>query len=170
MEAGAGHEAMAGMAGMGSRYSGEGAWIFIAGLSAAKLGDASAAEQARDRLSALRKGVESGGDAYAAKPFAIMENEVASAAQLARGQRAEAVRLAKTAADIESSMAAPSGPPEPIKPAFEFYGEALLDEGRAAEAAAAFQQELLRTPKRTPSVDGLTRATAKSGPATAQKR
>ena len=48
--------------------------------------------------------MESGGDAYAAKPFAIMENEVASAAQLARGQKAEAVRLAKEAADIESTL------------------------------------------------------------------
>jgi hypothetical protein len=165
------HDSMPGMPGMGARYSGEGAWIFIAGLSAAKLGDANAAEQARDKLSAMRKSVESGGDAYAAKPFAIMENEVASVAQLARGQKAEAVRLAKLAADIESTMAAPSGPPEPIKPALEFYGEVLLDAGRPAEAAAAFQQELLRTPKRTPSVEGLARATGKnSGAATAAKR
>src|SRR5579864_223298 len=100
--AGAEHESMPGMPGMGARYSGEGAWIFIAGLSAAKLGDPNEAEHARDRLSAMRKSVESGGDAYAAKPFAIMENEVASAAQLARGQKDEAVRLAKQAADIES--------------------------------------------------------------------
>jgi tetratricopeptide (TPR) repeat protein len=165
------HDSMPGMPGMGTRYSGEGAWIFIAGLSAAKLGDASAAEQARDKLSAMRKSVESGGDAYAAKPFAIMENEIASAAQLARGQKAEAVRLAKLAADIESTMAAPSGPPEPIKPALEFYGEMLLDAGRPAEAAVAFQQELMRTPKRTPSLEGLARATGKNGgAATAAKR
>jgi tetratricopeptide (TPR) repeat protein len=171
MDGGGGHESMPGMPGMGTRYSGEGAWIFIAGLSAARMGDASAAEQARDRLSAMRKSVESGGDAYAAKPFAIMENEVASAAQLARGQKAEAVRLAKQAADIELTLAAPSGPPEPIKPALEFYGEVLLDAGRPTEAAAAFQQELLRTPNRTPSVEGLARATGKSsGAATAQKR
>jgi tetratricopeptide (TPR) repeat protein len=164
------HESMPGMPGMGARYSGEGAWIFIAGLSAAKLGDAAEAERARDRLSAMRKSVESGGDAYAAKPFAIMENEVASAAQLARGQKAEAVRLAKQAADIESTLAAPSGPPEPIKPALEFYGEVLLNAGRPAEAAAAFQQALLRTPKRTPSMEGLARATKTSGPSTAAKR
>ena len=115
--------------------------------------------------------MESGGDAYAAKPLAIMENEVAAAAQLARGQKSEAVRLAKEAADIESTLAAPSGPPEPIKPALEFYGEVLLDAGRPSEAATAFQQELLRTPKRTPSVEGLARANGKSsGAATAAKR
>ncbi len=169
-EAGAEHESMPGMPGMGTRYAGEGAWIFIAGLSAAKLGDADEADRARAKLDALRQSVESGGDAYAAKPFAIMANEVASAALLARGQKADAVRLAKQAADIESTLAAPSGPPEPIKPALEFYGETLLDAGRPAEAAAAFQQELLRTPKRTPSVDGLARATGKSSSqATAKK-
>ena len=165
------HESMPNMPGMGGRYSGQGAWIFIAGLSAAKMGDADEADRARARLSAMQQSVESGGDAYAAKPFAIMENEVASAAQLVRGQKADAVRLAKQAADIESTLAAPSGPPEPIKPALEFYGEVLLDAGRPAEAATAFQQELLRTPKRTPSVEGLARATAKAGgPATAVKR
>jgi len=170
-DAPADHDMMPGMPAMGARYTGQGAWVFIAGLSAAKLGDPSQAERARARLSAMRRSVESGGDAYAAKPFAIMENEVASAVQLALGQKVEAVRLAKQAADIESTMAAPSGPPEPIKPALEFYGEVLLDAGRPSEAATAFQQELLRTPKRTPSVEGLARAAAKGdGPATAVKR
>ena len=102
--------------------------------------------------------MESGGQAYAAKPFAIMEKEVASAAQLARGQKAEAVGLAKAAVDIELSLSPPTGPPDPIKPALEFYGEVLLDAGRPGEAAAAFQQQLLRTPNRTPSVEGLKRA------------
>jgi len=157
------HSTMPGMAGMGAGYAGQGAWIFIAGLSAAKLGDASEAERARAALSAIRQRVESGGEAYAAKPVAIMEKEVASATQLTRGQKAEAVRLAKEAADIESTMSAPSGPPEPIKPALEFYGEVLLDAGKYAEAATAFQQQLLRTPKRTPSVEGLVRATAQAG-------
>jgi hypothetical protein len=156
------HESMPGMPGMGGQYSGQAAWIFIAGLSAAKLGDADGAERARDALGAIRKQVESGGDSYGAKPFAIMENEVASAAQWSRGQKDEAVRFAKQAADIESTMSAPSGPPEPIKPGLEFYGEVLLSAGRSSEAAAAFHQQLLRTPKRTPSVNGLARTSVKT--------
>ena len=50
------HESMPGMPGMGGQYSGQGAWIFIAGLSAAKLGDANEAERARAKLSAMRQG------------------------------------------------------------------------------------------------------------------
>jgi len=164
METQTDHASMPGMAGMGARYSGQGAWIFIAGLGAAKLGDASEAERAGAALGTIRRGLESGGEAYAAKPFAIMENEVAAAAQFTRGQKAEALRLAKAAAEIESTLSPPSGPPEPIKPALEFYAEMLLDAGRPREAVAAFEQQLLRTPKRTPSVQGLAQANAKAGP------
>jgi tetratricopeptide (TPR) repeat protein len=153
----------ASMPGMGGRYSGQGTWIFIAGLGAAKLGDATQAEHARSMLAAIRQRMESAGDAYGAKPFGIMENEVASAAQSARGQTAESIRFAKEAADIESSLGAPSGPPEPIKPPLEFYGEVLLAAQRPADAAAAFRRQLLRTPNRTPSVRGLTRAGVKPG-------
>lgn len=149
------------MPGMGGGYAGGGAWIFIAGLSAAKLGDADEAERAAALLHATRQRIEAAGDAYAAKPFGIMENEVASAVQLARGATSEAMRLAKEAADIESTLAAPSGPPEPIKPASEFYGEVLLAAKRPSEAAAAFRQQLLRTPNRTPSVEGLSRTGVK---------
>jgi tetratricopeptide (TPR) repeat protein len=164
MDTPASHSAMPGMAGMRAGYSAQESWIFIAGLSAAKLGDPNEAERASMALGAIRQSVESGGQAYAAKPFAIMEKEVASAAQLARGRKAEAVLLAKAATDIELTLSPPTGPPEPIKPALEFYGEMLLDAGKPGEAAAAFQQQLLRTPKRTPSVEGLARAVAKAGP------
>jgi predicted Zn-dependent protease len=82
---------------------------------------------------------------------------------LARGRKDDAVRLAKDAMDIELTLSAPSGPPEPIKPALEFYGETLLATGRPAEAAAAFEQQLLRTPNRTPSVQGLVRARSEAG-------
>jgi len=142
-------------------------WVFISGFSAAKLGDASAAEAARAALAAIRQGIA--GDSHIATAVAVLENEVAAAAQLARGQKAEAMRLAKAAADIDSTMPTPNGPPPIIKPALEFYGEMLLEAGRRAEAAAAFRQQLLRTPNRTPSVEGLARASAKGGAESARK-
>src|SRR5271170_7876685 len=52
-EAPADHSSMPGMAGMGAPYAGQGAWIFVAGLSAAKLGDAAEAERARAALGAI---------------------------------------------------------------------------------------------------------------------
>ncbi|MBI4477015.1 MAG: hypothetical protein HY654_07565 [Acidobacteria bacterium] len=146
-----------GMPGMGPAYGGNATWTFIAGMSAAKLGDAGTAEKAEAQLRAIRERTEAK-DAYAAKQPAIMEREVAAVARLARGQKEEAVRLAKEAADIELTTNAPSGPPDPIKPALELYGDILLEVGRAKDAAAAYEQALLRTPNRTPSVKGLARA------------
>jgi hypothetical protein len=61
---------------------------------------------------------------------------------------------------IELELSAPSGPLDPIKPAPEFYGELLLDAGRHAEAIAALELSLQRTPNRTPSVKALQRARA----------
>ena len=159
---------MAGMAGMpgmpaaadnAARYNNNGAWVFIAGYSAAKLGDAATAEQAATQLHAMAERAASGGNAYAAKPYTIMEKELTAAAQLSRGQKDDATRLAKEAADVEATMSAPSGPPEPIKPAVELYGEVLLEAGRPVEAAAAFEKSLQRTPNRAASVKGLAQAT-----------
>ncbi len=160
---------MPGMPGMpaagdnASRYNANGAWVFITGYSAAKMGDAATADQAALQLHAMAERTAAGGNAYAAKPFTIMEKEVSAVAAAARGQKDDAVRLAKEAADVETTMSAPSGPPDPMKPAIELYAEALLDAGQPVQAAAAFDKSLQRTPNRTASVEGMKQATAQSG-------
>ena len=156
------HAAMPGMPGMASADPSN-AWVFIAGLSAAKLGDVKTAEAAEARLRAAREKAATGTAAYAGREVAILEKELGAAARLAAGQTTEAVRLAKEAADMELALNPPSGPPDPMKPALEFYGELLLEADRPQDAAAAFAQSLLRTPKRTPSLLGLARASARAG-------
>jgi hypothetical protein len=155
----AGHEAMPGMP---LAQAGAGAWRFYAGVSAAKRGDAALAERFAADLGKLREQVAAT-NAYGARGVAIQEKEVAALAKLARGDRDAALALAKEAADIELTLAAPSGPPEPMKPAFELYGELLLAANRPADAVRAFEQALLRTPQRTPSLAGLGAAAAAAG-------
>jgi tetratricopeptide (TPR) repeat protein len=142
----------------GGVYPGTGAWSFIAGLSAVKLGDLPLADQAVAQLHTMQQQVETTRNPYAAKPFAIMEKELAAEIQLARGQNDDAVKLAKEAADIDATLAPPSGPPEPIKPGTELYGDILLATGHAKEAVAAYEQQLLRTPNRTPTLKSLANA------------
>ncbi|MGH9174940.1 MAG: tetratricopeptide repeat protein, partial [Vicinamibacterales bacterium] len=163
------HATMPGMPGMAATDPGN-AWIFIAGLSAAKLGDARTADAAAARLRAAREKAAAGATAYAGKEVAILEKEVSAAARLAAGQTSEALQLAKEAVDIELTLNPPSGPPDPMKPALEFYGELLLKADRPQDAAAAFAQSLLRTPKRTPSLLGLARASVRAGNTTAARQ
>jgi tetratricopeptide (TPR) repeat protein len=114
-------------------------------------------------LDSRRARIEADGNAYGAKAVAILASEVEALALLARGRHDAAIQAATHAAEIELTMAAPSGPPDPIKPALELQGEVLFAAGRAAEAVAAFEQSLLRTPRRTPSLLGLARAAAAAG-------
>jgi predicted Zn-dependent protease len=168
--AGADHAAMPGMPGMGGG-AGSATWTYIVGVSAAKTGDLATADAAEAALKALTANVQGGPTSYAAKPHVIREKELGAIVRWAKGQKDEALQFAKDAAEAEKTLAAPSGPPEPIKPAFELYGEMLLEAGRAKEAVQAFEQSLLRTPKRTPSVLGLARAAAAAGDtATARAR
>jgi tetratricopeptide (TPR) repeat protein len=141
-----------------ARGADNGTWTFVAGLCAVKLNDLATTEKAAAQLAAMRERAASSGNTFGAKQFEIMEKELKSLLQLARGQKDDAIRLAKEAADIDQTMAPPFGPPEPIKPAIELYGDVLMETGHAREAAAAYEQELLRTPNRTPTVKALARA------------
>jgi tetratricopeptide (TPR) repeat protein len=156
----AGHDGS--MPGMPMAQAGAGAWRFYAGASAAKRGDAALAEQFAADLGALREQVARTSE-YNSRGVAIQEKEVAALAKAARGDLNGALALAKEAADIEVTLATPSGPPELLKPAQELYGELLLEADRAGEAIAAFERSLLRTPRRTPSLLGLARAAAEAG-------
>ena len=139
-------------------YDGSAAYVLAAGLSAAKLGDAATAAVAVEKLKAMRTQGESGSNAYRAKPFAIMEKEVAAALAVAQKDTATAETLLKEATALELTLDAPSGPPEPIKPSFELYGELLNDLGRTQDAAAQFQASLLRMPNRRAAIQGLQKA------------
>ena len=150
------HANMPGMPGMAP--PGGNNWIFIAGYSAAKLGDLATAERAVAMLRGAREKAEGGSNPYSGRSVAILEKQVAALVAISRGQRDEALKLAKDAMDIELALSAPSGPPDPIKPAPEFYGELLLEAGRTGEAIAALELSLQRTPNRTPSVKALARA------------
>jgi hypothetical protein len=162
----AGHGAMPGMP---LAQAGAGAWRFYAGVSAAKRGDATLAERFAADLGALRAQVAATNE-YGSRGVAIQETEVLALAKLARGDRSAALALAKEAADIELTLSPPSGPPQPMKPAFELYGELLLAAGRATDAVKAFEQALLRTPQRTPSLAGLGAAAAAAGDAARARR
>lgn len=144
-------------------FDGSASYVFAAGFAAVKRGETQAAEIALARLQVLRAEAEGKGNTYGAKPITIMEKEIAATLALKKGDTAVAEQMLKEATALELSLDAPSGPPEPIKPSFELYGDLLLEQGRTREAAAQFEQALARMPNRRAAVQGLQRATAQRG-------
>jgi len=139
-------------------YDGSAAYVFAAGFSAAHLGDLDTARHALEILTAMEKQAASGSNAYRSKPISVMAREVASGIAHMEKNVPEAERLLKEATAIEATLDAPSGPPEPIKPSFELYGQFLMSQGRQKEAAAQFEQALLRMPNRRISMHGVSSA------------
>ena len=129
-----------------------------AGLSAAYTGKLDAAEAALANIKDSRQRFEGkASTAYRARIIAVEERELEAALELARGDDDAAEEFLAEATALETELNAPSGPPSPMKPAHEMYGEFLLARGRMEEAAKQFNNALERTPNRIKSVRGLER-------------
>ena len=123
--------------------------------------------QITDALAELQLGDDSKAKALVAsrRPvspgMAFQINDLAGLIAIHNGQRDKGIELLKQAAAAEDALPLEYGPPEPIQPAHEVLGAALLKLGRNAEAADAFGRALERTPRRAVAATGLRR----SGPA-----
>jgi tetratricopeptide (TPR) repeat protein len=134
--------------------------LYATGLSAVQKGDLTLAEQASRALAGLAEKAEGSDSFYhrTAKPLAIMAKQVEGALQIARGETDRGLGILAESVAVAGQMPPPRGAANPIKPADEFYGEALLGASRPAEAAQQFEATLLRMPNRPLSVLGLARA------------
>ena len=140
---------------------GDGLLLYAAGLGAARSGDLEVADQAAAKLREIAKT----GDApyRGGAPAGILADQISGLVALKKGNAEEGLKLLAAAAEAESRLSPPSGPPDPLKPSHELYGEALLELGRAEEAGKQFELSLLRTPNRTASLLGAARVAVKRG-------
>ena len=74
---------------------------------------------------------------------------------LAAGDNKKALQLIKQATAVEDEMPLSYGPPSPVKPSHELFGELLLEAGQPAEARDEFERALERAPRRALSLLGL---------------
>lgn len=140
------------------------AWVTVVGMCAAKDLDINTATAALNRLSMMREKTELSGKTYNALQIQVYEKELGALIKAMQGEFDGAVALAKEASIIElENMSAPSGPPVPMKPAAEMYGEILAAAGRYDEAVNAYKTSLNWVPNRTPSILGLSLVATKSG-------
>jgi tetratricopeptide (TPR) repeat protein len=145
--------------------------LFAIGLSAARTGNRPSADLAAREL-ARRSGAGPPAAAAAQAPLdvAVMEKELAAVIALTAGRGNEAVERMTEALALERRLPPPLGPPRPIKPASELFGEILLELGRPQEAAAQFERALHLWPNRSLSVLGAARAAAALGDRAAAHR
>jgi tetratricopeptide (TPR) repeat protein len=92
----------------------------------------------------------------------IMLQQLEGALLYAEGKPAEGLAIIAQTAAEEDALTFEFGPPTPLKPAHELYGELLLKAGRAQEAHRQFELALQRTPGRALSLRGLAQAQAES--------
>ena len=92
-----------------------------------------------------------------------MHKEVAASIHAVRGEADDAIRLMDGALEILATMRPPRGSAEPVKPAYELYGELLLELDQPADAIEKFQASLLRLPSRPRSLLGFARALERIG-------
>jgi tetratricopeptide (TPR) repeat protein len=152
------------------------------GISAARTGNLAEAERMLARMAAKGGGAAPAGGAHAdhgaaapaataaastaaeaAKAPRVMQHELAAVIALKKGNKEEAVSLLREAVAVEESMRPPNGAADPVKPSHELLGEVLLEVGKPADAAAAFDTCLLRMPNRARSLIGAARAYAAAG-------
>ena len=136
--------------------------LFATGMAAVKSGDE---EKARKTLATLMDRVAEGKEGSGLQAATVMQHELKALLLMDEGKPDDALALMQKAAEIEDAMRFDFGPPSPVKPAHELYGEMLLDLDRAAEAQEQFRLALDRTPRRALALLGLARAATRSGDA-----
>jgi tetratricopeptide (TPR) repeat protein len=140
---------------------------WLKGFTAARLGDTGTAQNSLDQLDRMLPGFPAEFDHSGEPPESperkvpeIQRDQLKSLILEAQGKKDEAIALAQKAAELEAALPYAFGPPDPSEPSYELLGELLIKHGRVSEAAAAWQQALLRAPNRTQVRDDLAKITA----------
>ncbi|MFC7738938.1 hypothetical protein ACFQX4_24805 [Roseomonas sp. GCM10028921] len=132
-------------------------------LGAARSGDAVAARDAVATLRRLREQLGAAGEAYWAEQVQVHETAARAWIALAEGQREEAVRLMRAAADLEDRTEKHIAMENRLSPMRELLGELLLEAGQPAAALLEFGASLRVAPNRYRSFAGAAKAAESIG-------
>jgi hypothetical protein len=132
-------------------------------LGAARSGDLAAAREAAARLETIKNDLDRKGDRYWSGQVEIQRLEAASWIARAEKKDGEAIRLARSAADLEGSTDKHAVTPGSIVPARELLGDLLLDLRQAGAALEEYEASLAVAPNRLHGLAGAARAARASG-------
>lgn len=115
---------------------------FARGLGAAHLDDAQPATASIERLAALEASTRTAGEQLFADNIRILWLELSAWVAHARGERQTGIDLLQQAAALELSTPKHAVTPGPTLPAEELLGDMFMEQGRHAEALAAYRRAL----------------------------
>jgi tetratricopeptide (TPR) repeat protein len=136
---------------------------FARGLGAAHLSRSEVSSESVERLAALETSMRTAGEEIFANNIQMLQLELSAWIAHASGRQQEGVDLLRQAAALESSTPKHAVTPGPTLPAEELLGDMLMEQGRPADALAAYQRALNLYPRRFNSQSGVTRAARVSG-------
>jgi len=147
-----------------SRYPWPAATFYSArGLGAARSGHPADARKDLERIEALGKWFTDAQQSYWADLVEIMRREVAAWSARAEGKNEEALRLMRSAAELEASTDKHNVTPGPILPARELLGDLLLELKQPAQALGEYEAALHDAPDRFNSLYGAARSAELAG-------
>jgi hypothetical protein len=136
---------------------------FARGLGAARLGQAAVANQSAAALRQIRERLSNASENYWARQVEIQELVVRGWAALAAGNKEEALRQMKSAAELEDGTEKSAVTPGPLAPARELLGEMLLELNEPALALDQFEATLKKEPGRLRALYGAAHTAQLSG-------
>jgi tetratricopeptide (TPR) repeat protein len=136
---------------------------FARGLGAARSGDVVLAKQEAAALEKIVAALTAQKDPY--WPIVVDAQRLAVLAWVAHaeGQHADALRLAREAADKEEQVEKHPVTPGPLIPARELLADILMVHKQPAQALVAYEATLAREPNRTRTIVGAARAAKAAG-------
>jgi hypothetical protein len=132
-------------------------------LGAARSGDLAAAREALGRLETIKSELDRKGNKYWASQVEIQRLEAASWLARAEKKDDEALRLARSAADLEDATDKHPVTPGAILPARELLGDLLLDLRQPGPALKEYEASLSVAPNRFHGLAGASRAARDAG-------
>ena len=136
---------------------------FARGFAAARLGQVAQAYDSASALRKIRAQLLQANENYWARQVEIQQVAVAAWAALAAGNKEDALRQMKSAAELEDGTEKSAVTPGPLAPARELLGEMLLQMNQPTQALEQFELTLKKEPGRFRALDGAARAAQLSG-------
>jgi tetratricopeptide (TPR) repeat protein len=141
-------------------------WTAI-GIGSARSKNMERAVQAEAKLAALRDDIAKTNNPYWSNQVEVERREVAAWIAEQNGEPADALQLARSAAELEESMDKAAVTPGAVTPAREMLAELLLLEHHPKESLTEFEGVLKAAPNRFDALYGAARAAEAAGDASA---